>query len=149
MMYQDGPKMLRTERPRILTLFADFNTMAQNRNMSEEWASVLTCGTWLTEMAEGRGLKNVRTVVPGVEPEFQPTTPDPLTIGVLAHEKPDKNTQLAVDAIKEVVKTIPDAKLIGYGSGNFDLNEFHRQPKLAQIASIYQRCSIWIMPWTS
>jgi glycosyltransferase involved in cell wall biosynthesis len=142
-MFQDGPPIPPSVGKRVLVLLSSESNAAENYNLIVQWDGILTCGTWLTEMATELGHTNVRTVLPGIEPEFKPSNPEPKTIGVLAHPRAAKNTQFVIDTVREMNQGI---HLIAYGKGNFDVNEMYERPSLEHMADIYRRCALWIMP---
>lgn len=117
----------------------------------------VTISSWLADiMAEEYGDHDVSIVKNSIDREqfdAPPRVKNPeLTIGFMYSFKKFKGTDIAIEAIKEARKRVPDLRVLAFGirepsGGRFELpkdTEYFRAPPQADIPAIYAKCDLWL-----
>jgi glycosyltransferase involved in cell wall biosynthesis len=113
---------------------------------------------WLYDLLHTEyGAKNVALVPNAVDSTFfnaPARTKQPVpTFGFLYSRSPRKGIAVCIDAIDEVKRKLPSLRVISFGADVFhhtvplpDWVEFHKNPRQADLPSLYASCDAWLFP---
>lgn len=116
----------------------------------------VTISEWLKAiLVDDLGADAPAVVANGVDPDLffadARTMPAEPTIGFVYAPNPRKGSDLAVEAIANARKIVPNLRCVAFGHGEPtdalplpDFVEYHMAPPQSQLRDIYGRCSAWL-----
>lgn len=147
-MYEAGPGQV-ISGPAILYRMNTnvWDVLQENRNLAAPWDGVL-CVSRSLEADSRKRMPSaaVEYAPPGVDERLragEPTTEK--TVGFLAHTASFKRS----GELLQILHPLKEAglRIIAYGPGyNSLIDEYYGRPTFAELATIYGRCALWLMP---